>query len=146
MAVSSFWYGQGLLKALTKEIDYVADDIRVQLHTASYVPNQDTHVYRSDLTNELATGGGYTAGGVVLASKTRTYTAGTNTITLDAADSSWAAATFTARYAVILDATPATDATKPLLGYVDFGQNFSPANQTLTIAWAASGLLIAVMA
>lgn len=46
--------------------------------------------------------------------------AGTGILVLDCADISWASATITARYLVIYDATPATDATRPLLCWVDF--------------------------
>lgn len=52
---------------------------------------------------------------------------------LDCADPSWPAATLTARIAVLSDRTPATPATQPLIGYVDFGADKSPVNQTLTV-------------
>lgn len=64
------------LRMMNKEVDWVDDDIRATLHSAAYVPSLDTHDYVNDLTNELATGGGYTTNGVALASKQITYTAG----------------------------------------------------------------------
>ncbi|NEW33858.1 hypothetical protein GV791_14985 [Nocardia cyriacigeorgica] len=140
MAVTAKWYGLGLKAAFNKEIDWDSDTIKVMLCTSAYAPNQDTHAYKSDITNEV-TGTGYTAGGAILASCTSTYTAGTNTVTLDAADSSWANSTITARYAVVYDATPATDATRPLLGYVDFGQDVSTTAGTFSIVWDAAGIL-----
>lgn len=139
MAVSAKWYGQALLKALNKEIDYDTDTIKVMLCTSAYTPNQDTHVYLSDVTSEV-TGTGYTAGGAALASKTITYTGATNVIMLDAADVTWASSTITARYAVIYDDTPATTATKPLLGYVDFGVDQTSIAGNFTITWDAAGL------
>jgi hypothetical protein len=69
------WYRQALSKFLNKEADWDSDAITVTLHTSSYTPNLDTHAYVSDLTNELGTAGGYTAGGLTLSSLTRTYTA-----------------------------------------------------------------------
>lgn len=69
------WYRQALLNALAGKINYLSDAITVTLHTASYAPNLDTDAFVSNLTNELATGGGYTAGGIALGSLTRTYTA-----------------------------------------------------------------------
>jgi hypothetical protein len=69
------WYRQALSKFLNKEADWDSDAMTVTLHNATYTPNLDTHAYVSDLTNELGTAGGYTAGGVTLASLTRTYTA-----------------------------------------------------------------------
>jgi hypothetical protein len=62
-------------------------------------------------------------------------------ITFDAADVSWANATITARYAVIYDDTPSTDATKPLLGYVDFGADVTATNGTFAITWDSAGIL-----
>jgi hypothetical protein len=46
----------------------------------------------------------------------------------------------TARYAVVFDDSPSTNATKPLLGYVDFGANQSTSNTTFEIVWSASGI------
>lgn len=140
MAVTAFWYGNALLKALNKEIDWDTDVIKVALVTSTYSPNQDTHAYFSDVTNEAA-GTGYTAGGATLASKTITYTGATNIIALDAADVTWVSSTITARYAVIYDDTPATAATKPLLAYVDFGVDQSSTNGNFTITWDANGIL-----
>lgn len=69
------WFRNALVKALNKEVDWDSDDIVLTLHTSSYTPDLDTHDYVSDLSNELSTAGGYTAGGAALASKTLTYTA-----------------------------------------------------------------------
>lgn len=138
MAVTAFWYGQALSKALAKQIDFASDTIKVMLCTSTYTPNQDTHVYKDvSVTNEV-TGTGYTAGGTALASKTMTYDNTTNKTTLDAADVTWASSTITARYAVIYDDTPASN--KPLLGYVDFGADQSSSNGNFTITWDAVGI------
>jgi hypothetical protein len=69
------WYRQALAKALNKEIDFDTDALKWTLHTSTYAPNQDTHAYQSSLTNELGTAGGYTAGGLAIASPSLTYTA-----------------------------------------------------------------------
>lgn len=68
-------YRQALVKILNKEVDFDTDTLKATLHTASYTPNLDTHVYASSLTNELTTTGGYTAGGATVSSPTVTYTA-----------------------------------------------------------------------
>lgn len=44
--------------------------LTLTLHTSAYVPNRVTHASVADLTNELATGGGYTQGGVTLSNPT----------------------------------------------------------------------------
>jgi hypothetical protein len=70
------WYRQAPAKMMNKEIDWNSDDIRATLHTSTYTPNLDTHAYVNDLTNELSTANGYTAGGLTLGSITGpTYTA-----------------------------------------------------------------------
>jgi hypothetical protein len=138
MAVSAKWYGNAILKALNKEIDYDSDTIKVMLCTSSHTPDQDTHIYKDvSITNEVE-GDGYTAGGATLASKTIAYTSGTNVIKLDAADVTWSDSTITARYAVIYDDTPVSN--KPLLAYVDFGEDVSSTNGSFTIMWNASGI------
>jgi hypothetical protein len=142
-------YGSFLVKALNKEIDWDGDDIRVALVGSGYTPNQDTHDYWDDVVAKEVTGTGYTANGISLTSKTPltmsefptgAYVAATNKIRLDAADVTWSASTITARYAVIYDRTPATDATRPLLGYVDFSSNQSSSNGNFTITWDANGI------
>jgi len=140
MAVSAKLYGLALQSFANKEIDWDSDTIKVMLCTSTYSPNQDTHRYKSDVTNEV-TGTGYTAGGATLTSPTFAYTAGTNTLTLDAADTSWPSSTITARYAVIYDSTPSTDATRPLLAYVDFGADVSTTAGTFSIVWDATGII-----
>src|ERR1041385_3398305 len=84
-----------------RRIDWVTDTIRMTLHTATYTPNRDTHVFASDLTNEVAAGGGYSTGGVVLATKSVSYDATTHQTRLICADPSWASATFICRYAAV---------------------------------------------
>ena len=139
MAVTAKMYGLALQSAFNKEIDWDSDAIKVMLCTSAYVPDQDAHRYKSSVTNEV-TGTGYTAGGATLTSPTFTYTAATNVLMLDAADTSWASSTITARYAVIYDSTPATDATRPLIGYVDFGADVVSSAGTFSITWDSAGI------
>ena len=127
-------------KANNKEIDLLSDTIKVALVTSSYTPNQDTHDYFSDITNEVS-GTGYTAGGATLASKTYTSNTTTNVWTFDAADVTWSSATITnARYAIIYDATPGTAATNPLIAYIDFGSDKSSSGGDFVIQWNANGI------
>lgn len=139
MTVSAYWYGNALLKALNKEINWASDSIKVMLCTTAYTPSQDNDIYKDVVNPTEATGTGYTTGGVALASKTITYTAATNIIAMDAADVTWANSTLTARFAVLYDDTPASN--KPLLGYVDFGADQSSSNGNFTITWDANGIL-----
>lgn len=140
MAVTAKLYGLALQSAFNKEIDWDTDVIKVMLCTSAYTPDQDTHQYKSSVTNE-ASGTGYTAGGATLAASAPSYTAGTNTLVLDAADTAWTGSTITARYAVIYNSSPGTDATRPLIAYVDFGADVSTTAGTFTITWDAAGLV-----
>lgn len=139
MAVDAKLYGLFFKSLGNKEIDLDTDVLKVMLTTSAYVPNQDTHQYKSSVTNEV-TGAGYTAGGATLASVVTAYNAATNTYSIDAADVSWANSTITARYAVIYDSTPSTDATRPLIGYIDFGADVSSSGAAFTITWDAAGI------
>jgi hypothetical protein len=138
--MASKLYGNFLLKALNKEVDFDSDTIKVALLTSSYTPNQDTHDYFNDVSTYEVTGTGYTAGGITLASKTATYDSGTNVIVLDAADVTWSSSTITARYAVVYDST-GTASTSALIGYVDFGSDQSSTNGNFTITWDSTGIV-----
>jgi hypothetical protein len=139
--MASKLYGQFLSQALNKEIDWDTDTIKVALLTNAYTPDQDAHNYLDDVVANEVSGTGYTAGGNTLANKTNTYNSGTNVIVLDADDTTWSSSTITARYAVIYDASPATNATRPLIGYVDFGSDQSSSNGNFTITWDATGIV-----
>lgn len=141
MAVTASWYGLGMRAFARKEVDWPNDAIKALLTTSSYTPNKDTHGYKSDLTSEVASGGGYTTGGIALTGLSVTYDAANDRLVLDANDIAWANATFTARNLIVYDNTPASDATRPLLGYVDFGANQSPAGITFSVIWDALGVL-----
>lgn len=138
--MASKLYGNFLLKALNKEVDFDSDTIKVALLTSSYTPNQDTHDYFNDVSANEVTGTGYTAGGITLASKTATYDSATNVIVLDAADVTWSSSTITARYAVVYDST-GTASTSALIGYVDFGSDQSSTNGNFTITWDSTGIV-----
>jgi hypothetical protein len=140
MAVTAAWYGGALLSTFAKEANWPGDTIKCLLTTSSYTPNQDSHRYKSDVTNEVS-GTGYTAGGATLSSPTQSYTGATNTWALDAGDAQWTGASFTARYAVVYDATPATDATRPLLCYVDFGGDQTVNGANFTVQWDSGGIV-----
>ena len=139
-------YGQFIGKALNKEIDWDSDDIKVMLVSSSYSPNQDTHDYLDDVVANEVSGTGYTAGGISLTGKTNTYDAATNTIVLDAADVTWPNSTVTARYAVLYNNSGASNATKPLIAYVDFVSDQSSTAGNFTITWDPAGIVRATTA
>lgn len=139
-------YGLAVRSIISGEVNFLSNTVKCLLLTSSYTPNQDTHRYRSDLTNELAATGGYTAGGVTLGSKTVAYDNASNTLTLDSADPEWASLTASAvRYAVFYVDT-GTASTSPLLSYINFGADQAPASQTFRITLPATGILQFVVA
>ena len=138
MAVTSQLYGLCLKSLANAEIDFDTATVKAMLCTSSYTPNQDTHQYKSSVTNEVS-GTGYTAGGATLASKTVNYDTATNTLTFDAADPAWATATITARY-VIFYVSTGSDATSPLISYVDLGADVSTTAATWTYQIPAAGI------
>lgn len=146
-------YGQYLYKATvndeTNALKWTANTIKCILCSSSYTPNQDTHVFYSDITaaNELSTADGYTAGGMTLTTKTATYSATTNVVTLDADDAYWADSTITARYAVLYDgSTDAASTGQVLIGYVDFESDQSSASGTFTVQWSNAGIVAITVA
>lgn len=146
MAVTAFFYGNAFVSAFNKEIDFGSDTIKVALLDNTHVPDQDAHNYFDDVVVDEVVGTGYTAGGATLSTPTVTYTGATNILKLDGADVSWPSSTITARYAVVYDATPATDATRPLIAYVDFGADVTSSGGTFSITWDAAGIATVTVA
>jgi hypothetical protein len=121
-------------------IDLDTDTFKVALLTSSYTPSM-AHDQYEDLTNQLSTANGYTAGGATLGSVTWAQTSGS--AKFDAADVVWTAsgAGITARYAVIYDDT-ATG--KELVAYILLDDSpadvTATAGNTLTLTFSASGI------
>lgn len=148
MAVNAYWYSNAFKTAFQKEWNWSGGSIKVMMTTSTYnaATGKTTHLYKTSVTNEV-TGTGYTAGGSIIATGstggtpsvsgtvcTLSYNTGSGTTT-------WASATITgARYAVIYDNTPATDATRPLIAYVDFGGDQTTSGGDFSIVWNASGI------
>ena len=108
------------------------------LTTNTYSPNQDTHDYKNDVTNEVS-GTGYVATGTELTTRVNTNT--NNVVKFDGDDTQWTSSTITARRAVLYNTIGlSTDATRPLMSWVDFGQDESSSSGTFKIVWNASGV------
>lgn len=123
-------------------INVTSDTIKVALCTSSYTPNIDTHVFFSDITNEV-TGTAYVAGGATITTPTVTVDTANDRAYFDADDTTWASSTITARYGIIYKATGSA-ATSPLIGYLDFGSDKSTTGDTFYIQWAtpATGAIL----
>jgi hypothetical protein len=140
MAVTATMYGVPVKNMWSgaNVIDWDTDTIKVALTTSTYTPDQDTHDFFNDVTNEI-TGTGYSAGGATLTSPTVTYDTATNQVRLDAADTTWTTSTLTARYAVVYKST-GTASTSPLIGYVNFGADVTTSAGTFQITWDSTGI------
>lgn len=123
-------------------INVTVDTIKVALCTSSYTPNIDTHVFFSDVTNEVS-GSGYTAGGATITTPSVTVDTTNDRAYFDADDTTWVSSTITARYAVIYKATGSA-ATSPLIGYIDFAADKATTGDTFYIQWAtpATGAIL----
>lgn len=116
---------------------------RLILVTASYTPAPNTdHLYSDVSANELTTSGGYTVGGVALATVTDTLT--TATVTFTAASPTWAGFSNTFRYGVIVHTASVgvPIAGDLLLCYSDLGggSNIVGGGGTLTVTISGSGI------
>lgn len=139
MAVTNRMYGKFYDSMARALVNWPSHSIKGLLVTSAYAFNQDTHQYKDvSITNELAAGGGYSAGGLVIPTPGLSYDAANHRVNFTGGNISWASATLTARGLVVYDDTPATN--KPLVNFVDFGQDLSPVNGTLSVTWDAAGI------
>jgi hypothetical protein len=121
-------------------IDLDNDTFKVMLVASGYTFDA-AHTVKADITNELSTANGYTAGGATLGSVTWGHSGAT--ATFDAADTVWTASggSIVARYAVIYDYTAASDELVAcvLLDTTPADVTTTTGN-TLTLQWNASGI------
>jgi len=125
-------------KCVQHAIDYLTGTIKIAL-VESYTFDV-THEFFSDVSSTQITGTGYTAGGVTLTSFTDSYDSGTNTYTFTCDNAVWTTATFTTSGAILYSSTGVAG-TSPLIGYIDFGADQSPASSDFSLRIAPAGLI-----
>ena len=108
---------------------------------SGYAPNDDTDVYRSQLTN-IVTPSNYVAFFALSSPLITTDTSGNQGV-LDGSDILIANVTFgtSVRAAVLWASTPQGAASDPLLAYIDFTTDQAVTAGTFQITWAAGGIL-----
>lgn len=124
-----------------------ANTYKLSLHTSTYVPNNATHEVFADVTNELAAGNGYTAGGNTLTNDALTQTGATVKFTADATVFTASGSGIPAwRYGVVYAVGTLNGKVNPVVGY--FLGDSAPADvplttatNTLTITPNAAGIL-----
>ena len=110
---------------------------KIALYTSSATLGATTTAYSA--TNEVATGGGYTAGGNTLTSVSPT-TSGT-TAYVDFADTTWSSSTITANGALIYNANSSNAAVVVLA----FGSDKSSSNGDFTIVFPTANATDAII-
>lgn len=123
-------------------IDLDNDTFKCMLLANTYTPDATDAVKADLVAHELAGASGYSTGGATLSGVTWTEAAGT--VTFDADDPVWNSATFTARYAVVYDDTPAVDPIDPLLVLLDFLADKTGQGGNFYVNFGASGIFTSV--
>lgn len=133
------WYKTGVETVVERNnvfTGWIAASIKMMLVTDNYVPSQ-AHTSKADVLAYEISGGDYTPGGLLLASKS--ITTSTNQVRLGALGVRWTDLPVPPRYGIIYDDTNTLDANKTLLGYMDLGTLRS---NKLTIVWPSNGVLV----
>ena len=143
MAAGAFTVYSNAMLGMTKgAFNLSADTYVLALLTNSYVPAVATDTTWSTISaNEVATGSGYTAGGVVLTGITDTLSG--NTVTFTCASPSWASMSATFRYgAIVRRAGGALAGTDLLLSYSDLGggASITGTGGTFTVTISGAGI------
>lgn len=126
-----------------------ANTFKLALVASTWTPNAATNEVFADVTGELPTGGGYTAGGITLANDSTTQTGGVVKFTADTAQWTASGAGIPAwRYGVVYASGTLGGKVNPLVGYflgdstnVDVPATLAP--NTLTFTPNAAGILSA---
>jgi hypothetical protein len=140
MAASITFYNSFREYVADGTIDLDTHTFKVALVTDAYTFSA-AHTVFADITNELATANGYTAGGAALANVTWAHSG--TTATFDADDTEWTASggSIVARRAVIYDYTAASDqlVASVLLDTTPADVTATTGNK-LILQWNASGI------
>lgn len=130
MAITQAMCSSFKQEILLGEHDMDTDVIKCALYTASASLDASTTVYTT--SNEVATGGGYTAGGNTLTGATVSLTG--TTAFVDFSDTTWSAATITARGALIYNSSKSNKA----VAVLDFGSDKISSGGNFTIQFPAN--------
>lgn len=137
--MASFVYNKAKESFGKGELAWGTDTFKVSLHTSSYTPNQDTHQFYSDLTNEISGSGTYSTGGMTLAGLATSIDTTIDRAEFDATDVSITGFTSVFRYAVVYKST-GVGVTSRLVALIDFGSDVTVTNGSYTLTWNADGI------
>lgn len=137
MATDVFKYTH-LHKLLCCGASWTSNEVKLALVTSSYTFDESNTLWSQVSTNEVATGSGYTTGGIIITGKTA------NNTLLDADDVVFTALTKTFRGGVLYFNGTIDTLVNPLISYMLF--NTTPSDTTVDgvdfhILWNAGGIL-----
>jgi hypothetical protein len=132
MAMATVIYDSFMEYALEGDVLMDTDTFYVMLVLDAYTPNKATHNFRDDVTNEVATGGGYTADGKAV-TVTTTLDTTNHRYDIEFADTSWTTSTITARGCVIYKRRGGASSADELICAITFGTDVSTTGGTFLI-------------
>ena len=139
--MASVLYNSFKADIMNGNIDLNTDTVKAMLVTSSYSPNIDTHTKRSDITNEVAAAGGYSAGGETITTPTVTQDNTNDCGTFDGDNITWSSSTITARGAVLYKSRGGAASADELIAYIDFGSDKISSAGDFIISWSANGII-----
>lgn len=135
---------QGICNSFKKELldgihnfNTGGDVFKIALYTSAASIGPTTTQYTT--AGEVATGGGYSAGGINLTNQPTVQSSGTSFV--DFADASWSSSTITARGAMIYNSTDGNRAVMVL----DFGSDKSSATSTFSVLFPSADAANAII-
>lgn len=133
-------YGLALRSMASGRINFDSHTFLGMLCGPGYIPNQNSHQFKSSVTNEI-TGSGYGRGGQQI-SVSANYS--NKILSVMGSNLIWPSASFSARYLVVYDDSASPDnGAKPLICCVDFGETKVVNNQSFEWHWA-SGIMFQI--
>lgn len=130
--MASLVYNSFMRDIATGSIDCDTDTFKMLLVTSSYTASK-SHSKRSDVTNEVSSGNGYTSGGNACALTVSATDNLNNKVDISFNVTSWTSATITARGGVIYKSRGGSASSDELVGYVDFLSDITSTNGTFAV-------------
>lgn len=132
--MSSLIYNNALWELVKGNVDFDTDTFKCLLVTNSYTPDKDADNRRDDVTNEVASGGGYTTGGASVSVSVSAIDTANDRIEVVLGAASWPTSTITARGAVYYKSRGGASSADEIIAYIDFGSDISSAGGTFSLS------------
>lgn len=132
--MASLIYNSFLDDLARGNIDMDTDTFKLMLVTSSYIPNKDTDLKRSAVTNEVGASGTYSAGGGVITCTVAKDTVN-DRVTFTFGNISFTSATISAAGGVIYKSRGGLATADELVAYVDFGGTITSTASTFAVTF-----------